>query len=98
VSQILEGAGTGRHHVLVIFSDMQQETREFRLGSAGQCGGSERVQKVRDKKLEVGEAWNLYPAVLQVNGSVATRFVCAGKSKHTRKDFIYIEWWQDGRK
>jgi len=77
---------------------MQQETREFRLGSAGQCGGSERVQKVRDKKLEVGEAWNLYPAVLQVNGKRRDKVRARGKVETHPEGFYYIEWWQDGRK
>jgi len=51
VVQIFQKAGAGRHDVLVVFSDMWQETREFSFGRMTGVCAPEAMEKVRAQKL-----------------------------------------------
>ena len=64
-SQIFQEAGAGRRDVLVVFSDMWQETREFRFGRMTEVCGPEAMEKVRAQKLLA----NLRDADVEVLGT-----------------------------
>jgi len=63
--QIFQEAGAGRRDVLVVFSDMWQETREFHFGRMAEVCSSEAMEKVRDQKLLA----NLRDADVEVLGT-----------------------------
>jgi hypothetical protein len=67
-SQIFEKAGSARHHVLVVFSDMRQETKEISFGGKrGPCGPNI-FHKIKDGKL----AANLKDSNIYVLGTEST--------------------------
>ena len=50
------------------------------------------------KKVKVGKNWNLYPAVVELNGKLRDKVRVRGKVEAHPEGYYYIEWWQDGRK
>jgi len=65
--QIFQEAGVGRRDVLVVFSDMWQETREFRFGRTTEVCAPEAMEKVRAQRLLA----NLRDADVEVLGTDA---------------------------
>jgi len=65
--QIFQEAGAGRRDVLVVFSDMWQETREFNFGRMREVCAPEAMEKVRSQKLLA----NLRDAEVEVLGTDA---------------------------
>jgi hypothetical protein len=65
--QIFQEVGAGRRDVLVVFSDMWQETREFNFGRATGICAPEAMEKVRAQKLLA----NLRDAEVEVLGTDA---------------------------
>jgi hypothetical protein len=65
--QIFQEAGAGRRDVLVVFSDMWQETREFNFGKMKEVCALEAMEKVRTQKLLA----NLRDADVEVLGTDA---------------------------
>jgi hypothetical protein len=65
--QIFQEAGAGRRDVLVVFSDMWQETREFNFGRTTDICVPEAMKRVRDQKLLA----NLRGAEVEVLGTDA---------------------------
>jgi len=65
--QIFQEAGAGRRDVLVVFSDMWQETGEFRFGRMTGVCAPEAMEKVRAQKLLA----NLRDAEVEVLGTDA---------------------------
>lgn len=63
--QIFQEAGAGRRDVLVVFSDMWQETREFNFGRMREVCAPEAMEKVRSQKLLA----NLRDAEVEVLGT-----------------------------
>ena len=64
-SQIFQGAGPGRRDVLVVFSDMWQETREFNFGRMTKVCAPETMEQVRAQMLLA----NLRDADVEVLGT-----------------------------
>jgi integrase/recombinase XerD len=50
------------------------------------------------KKIKIGKNWNLYPAVVELNGKLRDKVRVHGKVESHPEGYYYIEWWQDGRK
>ncbi len=50
------------------------------------------------KKVKIGKSWNLYPAVVELNGKLRDKVRVHGKMESHPEGYYYIEWWQDGRK
>ena len=63
--QIFQEAGAGRRDVLVVFSDMWQETREFNFAKMREVCAPEAMEKVRTQKLLA----NLRDAEVEVLGT-----------------------------
>ena len=50
------------------------------------------------KKIKIGKNWNLYPAVVELNGKLRDNVRVHGKMESHPEGYYYIEWWQGGRK
>ena len=67
------------------------------MSKRGNAYGSENRVNIL-KKVKIGKNWNLYPAVVELNGKLRDKVRVHGKVESHPEGYYYIEWWQDGRK
>jgi integrase/recombinase XerD len=67
------------------------------MSKRGNGYGTENLLNIL-KKVKVGRAWNLYPAVVEPNGKLRDKVRVHGQVEVHSEGYYYIEWWQDGRK
>jgi integrase/recombinase XerD len=90
VVSIMVSASVEKPLVLAAESDATMSKR-------GNSYGSENRVNIL-KKVKIGKKWNLYPAVVELNGKLRDKVRVHGKVESHPEGYYYIEWWQDGRK